>query len=296
MTLARSLATLYGMTSEFPLPTDRATVAVPAPGAGPGFWSGAPSARLLDDGTWLLAYRVRHGHDGVDEIVIARSGDGERFETVTAFDETRFDGAMGLERPSLVQTDAGHWRLYTCAAERGSKHWWIDVLEAPELEGLAQAEPRPAIEGDPLIAVKDPYVRRVDIGWEAWICVHPKDVEGAEDRMRTAYVTSADGLTWDWRGIVLDGRPGTWDARGARLTTVLPDGRAAYDGRASAEENWFERTGLATLDGARIAPEPVADVRYLDAVALPAGGYRIFYEARLADESHELRTELIAPA
>jgi hypothetical protein len=34
-------------------------------------------------------------------------------------------------------------------------------------------------------------------------------------------------------------------------------------------------------------------VRYLDVLTLPGGGYRIWYEARLPDESHELRTELI---
>jgi hypothetical protein len=116
--------------------------------------------------------------------------------------------------------------------------------------------------------------------------------------MSTAYATSADGLEWDWHGTVLAGRPGAWDARGARLTTLLPDGRAAYDGRATAEENWFERTGLARWSGGSFAAdegEPVADVRYLDVVPLPAGGYRICYEARLPDESHELRTELIAP-
>jgi hypothetical protein len=134
--------------------------------------------------------------------------------------------------------------------------------------------------------------------WHAWICCHPLDVPGAEDRMRSAYATSDDGWTWDWHGTVLTGRAGEWDARGARLTTVLPDGRAAYDGRASAEENWFERTGLAAPSGdggrfAQVEGSPVVDVRYLDALALDDGGWRIWYEARLADERHELRTERI---
>ena len=116
--------------------------------------------------------------------------------------------------------------------------------------------------------------------------------------MNTAYATSDDGITWTWHGTVLSGRSGEWDARGARLTTVLPDGRAAYDGRRNAAENWFERSGIAapTGDGSELAAvpgTPVTDVRYLDALALPGGGYRIFYEFRLPDESHELRTELV---
>lgn len=44
-----------------------------------------------------------------------------------------------------------------------------------------------------------------------------------------------------------------------------------------------------------VRPDPVADVRYLDILPLPGGGYRIWYEARLPDESHELRTELTGP-
>jgi hypothetical protein len=75
---------------------------------------------------------------------------------------------------------------------------------------------------------------------------------------------------------------------------VLPDGRAAYDGRASEAENWFERTGLAVPGEEpgtfRAADDPdggpVADVRHLDVLPLPGGGYRIWYEARLPDESH----------
>jgi hypothetical protein len=121
-----------------------------------------------------------------------------------------------------------------------------------------------------------------------------------EDRMRTAYATSADGLDWRWHGTALSGRAGKWDARGARLTTILPDGRASYDGRATKEENWFERTGLAqrTRRGGeltQIDDTPVADVRYLEVLPLRDGGFRIYYESRLPDESHELRTELIAP-
>ena len=46
-------------------------------------------------------------------------------------------------------------------------------------------------------------------------------------------------------------------------------------------------------DGRRLDPidgDPVAAVRYLDVLALPGGGHRLFYEAPNADESHELRT------
>ena len=116
--------------------------------------------------------------------------------------------------------------------------------------------------------------------------------------MCTIYATSRDGLRWSHHGIVLRGRSGAWDARGARVTSVLPGGWFAYDARASAEENWWERTGLARVgDGRRLDPvdgEPVAAVRYLDVLALPGGGHRLFYEAPIADESHELRTELVA--
>jgi hypothetical protein len=283
--------------TDFPLPgTREATVAVPAPGAGPGYWAGASCAVLDEDGTFVIGYRLRNGHDGNDQTVVARSPDGESFTPVATLDEKDF-GAMGMERPALVRTQTGRWRLYVCCATPDSAHWWIDVLEAEDLEGLAAAERRRAFPGDERTGVKDPIVQRVDGGWRAWICCHPLEEAGAEDRMTTAHATSADGLDWEWHGTALAGRPGTWDARGARVTSVLPDGRATYDGRASAEENWFERTGFARLAGRtgrleHVGREPVADVRYLDVLAVP-GGHRIYYEARLPDESHELRTELI---
>jgi hypothetical protein len=284
---------------DFPLPRGDYAVAARAPGNGVGFWAGSSTAALDDDGTFVIAYRVRTGERGRGSNVVARSEDGERFTTVCTIEQERFE-AQSLERPALARTDDGRWRLYVCpAAPAPSKHWWIEVIEADDPAQLATAESRVAFAGDEDTGVKDPIVQRTpDGGWQAWICCHPLDVADEEDRMTTAYATSPDGIEWDWHGTVLAPRRGTWDARGARLTCVLPDGRAAYDGRATKEENWFERTGLARLTGKepgeleQVGDEPVGDYRYLDVLPLPGGGYRIWYEARLPDESHELRTEL----
>jgi hypothetical protein len=282
--------------SDVPLPgSAAAAVVVPAPRAAPGCWAGAPSAALDDDGTIILAYRVRDVDRDVAETLVARAADGERLTTVATLDKARF-GAMSLERPALVRTEGGAWRLYVCCATPGSKHWWIDLLEAGDPAGLGETEPRTVFPGDDRTGVKDPVVRRAHGGWHAWICCHPLDELGEEDRMTTAFATSEDGLVWDWHGTALAGRPGAWDARGARVTAVLPDGRTTYDGRATKEENFRERTGLArpaAEPGTLVAvgDGPVADVRYLDVLPLPDGAYRLFYEAPLADESHELRTE-----
>jgi len=81
---------------------------------------------------------------------------------------------------------------------------------------------------------------------------------------------------------------------------------AAYDGRATAGENWEERTGTAVgrrLPDGSFGPLTAADgeplgspyapngLRYLSLVTLPDGGRRIYYEATRADGAHELRTE-----
>jgi len=216
-------------------------------------------------------------------------------------------GAESLERPALVRTTGGVWRLYVSCATPGTKHWRVDVVESATVEGLATAAPRTVLPGSDTVAVKDPVVRHDGQQWHLWASVHPLDDLAATDRMTTEHATSTDGIAWQWRGTALAGRDGHWDARGVRFATVVLDGSrtwALYDGRATAAANWEERTGLAVADGeggfAAVGDAPLLQsphspfgLRYADHVDVGDGTVRWFYEATRADGAHELRTVLL---
>src|ERR1700689_4273532 len=82
----------------------RSVVVVPPPGGGAGYWAGAPSAALSEDGTIYLAYRVRRpvGEGRGFANVVAQSIDGEHFTTISTLTSEEFD-AESLERPCLVR-------------------------------------------------------------------------------------------------------------------------------------------------------------------------------------------------
>ena len=297
-------------TSAVPVVPDRARfwadaeVAVAPDDPRPGAWAGGPSAQFVD-GVWWLAYRLRRpvGEGRGYANVVARSADGVRFTPVAEVGKDLF-GAESLERPALVRTPEGRWRLYVSCATPGTKHWRVDLLEAASVAELATAQPRTVLPGSATAAVKDPVLRRDGRRWLLWASVHPLDDPAATDRMTTEHATSRDGIEWTWRGTALAGRPGAWDARGVRFAAVVLDGArtwALYDGRATAAENWEERTGLAvrSADGTfrAVGEEPLLQsphapfgLRYADVVGLPDGGVRWFYEATRPDGAHELRT------
>jgi hypothetical protein len=278
---------------------------VPAPDDGPGNWAGAPSA-LVHDGVIYLAYRIRRpiGQGRGGSNVVARSTDGMKFETVALVTKERF-GAESLERPALVLTDDGKWRLYVSCATPGTKHWRVDVVEALSPEGLTSGSVRTTLPGDETYGVKDPVILRDNRIWHLWASCHPLDDPDATDRMTTEHASGPDGMEWTWHGTALAGRPGQWDARGVRITSVWTDGPEAvalYDGRATAEENWEERTGLARGDfnaftaaaDGPIGESPYAGhgLRYVSVIEV-AGARRAYYEVTRADGAHELRTCLL---
>jgi hypothetical protein len=265
------------------------------------------------DGAFYLAYRLRRpvGEGRGYANVVARSDDGVAFEPVAWLPSEDF-GCDSLERPALVRRPDGGWRLYLSLATRGTKHWTVVAVDAAEPGGLESARPQLVWAGDPRReAVKDPVVVVDGDGWHAWVCCHPLTEKGQEDRMTTRYATSPDGLTWAWQGDALTPTPGTWDQRGARLTAVVSGpgsvaDLAFYDGRADADENWYERTGLARRGpGAAFtavqAVEPSGSpygrntLRYVSAVELPGGGLRAYFEAAAEDGGNDLRTQLLDP-
>jgi len=282
-----------------------AQIVVAPPDSGSGTWAGAPSAWRHGDDIFL-AYRLRRpiGEGRGYANVVARSADGVHFTTVAVVSKDRFGGAS-LERPALVVTPEGSWRLYVSVATPGTKHWRVDLIEADEPGKLGDAPARTALPGDDSIGVKDPVLLHDGRLWHLWASCHPLESDEHADRMSTWHATSPDGIVWEWRGVALAPRPGHWDARGVRVSAVVPTPTgivATYDGRASAAENWEERTGVAegtfdrltAKDGEPVgSPHAPHGLRYLTVVTDKDGRRRIYYEATRADGAHDLRTEVI---
>lgn len=260
---------------------------------GTGNWIGAASAMLHDDYIYL-AYRDRHPVDKGrgNRCYVARSpaGDGIKFETLCAIDKKEMD-AESLERPALDVTPDGAWDLYLSCATFNTKHWRIERLRAGRPDDFSPATRQAVFPGSAAFGIKDPVlVRGQDL--RIWATLHPL----TEGDANADQMTSVDTGSCE---TVMAPDPGTWYSRGTRITAVLGD-HAYFDGRASAAQNFEERTGVARWDGSRYIPVagPVSSpfgggaLRYVSVITLPDGRHRLYYEGATEYGSHELRSEL----
>jgi hypothetical protein len=260
---------------------------------GTGNWIGAASALIHDDYIYL-AYRDRHPVDKGrgNRAYVARSpiDNGIHFDTLCAIDKEDVD-AESLERPALDVTPEGNWDLYLSCATYNSKHWRIERLRARHPQDFSARTRATIFPGSAAFGIKDPVlVRGEDL--RIWATLHPL-TEGDVNADQMISVEACSGER------VMAPEPGTWYGRGTRITAVV--GKYAYfDGRASAAENYEERTGIAKWNGSRYiaVAGPVSSpfgggaLRYVSAIELQPGKWRLYYESATEYGSHELRTEL----
>lgn len=260
---------------------------------GTGNWIGAASA-LGHDGYIYLAYRDRHPVDKGrgNRVYVARSpiDNGIHFDTLCVIDKEDMD-AESLERPAVDVTPEGDWDLYLSCATYHSKHWRIERLRARRPQDFSAGTRTTIFPGSAAFGIKDPVlVRGEDL--RIWATLHPL-TEGDENADQMISVEAYSGEP------VMVPEPGTWYGRGTRITAVVRE-YAYFDGRASAAENYEERTGMAKWNGSRYiaVAGPVSSpfgggaLRYVSAIELPAGRLRLYYESATEYGSHELRTEL----
>jgi hypothetical protein len=249
------------------------------------------------------------------ELRIASSDDGHAFRDVWTLRKEDL-GSASMERACLVAIPGG-LRLYLSFVDPADGRWRIDVLEADRPEHLDIRSRRAALTAAAAAveSVKDPVVIRDGAEWLMFTSFGSRDLRAAAgpdgalhaggDALSTGQLlsctglaTSPDGLAWIWEGPVLVPPRRGWDGFETRISAVLPrDGAwlALYDGIASLEENYAERTGIATsndlrawmrhtIDGPALrSPHSSGSLRYACVV-----GSLAYFEAARADGAHDL--------
>jgi hypothetical protein len=331
------MATMLGKTFDLAPLFDPATgmlVREPLQG-GAGWWAGAPNA--IYDGvsnSFYLVYRLRQPRElgrGM-ECRIAASENGVSFTDIWALPKSDLS-ALSLERAALLRGLDGRWRLYIGHVNPDDNRWRISLIEADEPDRFDINTLTPILTAEDVggEGVKDPNVyiigRMVYMTFSYATVEQDLTPEQQASKHRSGDIYST-GLTRSRSGAALsgDGRrfqfvgdispqsnyigltANGWDAYCRRITSLLPllhgGYLAFYDGGASVEENYEEKTGIATTMDLRAyysispdapaltSPHGAGSLRYLD--VLPVG-HELFYYYEMArpDGAHELRVSIV---
>lgn len=303
-------------------PRDGKTIMEP-PEEERGYWVGAPSV-LYDEETkqFYLYYRIREPRPVRGGACrIAASDDGIEFHNI--WEATREDlNSTSVERFCLTRSLDGGWLLYPSYVDPQTNQWRIDYVESesPDAFDLSQSRGLFTAGQVGVQGVKDPWVMVVNGLYYMLISYAMSlDIISPEDRERmhatadiyntgltlssTALAVSGDGRHYQWKGDIFPPRKGAWDAYAARLGCLVPTENGwmgYYDGAASVNENYEERTGMVQTwdlthfyrlshEGPSIvSPHGSGGLRYVDAVMFDGEIY-FYYEFCRPDGSHELR-------
>ena len=306
---------------------DGATVVEP-PGRGPGHWAGACSV-LKDGDVYYLYYRFRRprgvGPDRGYECHIAESSDGVHFSDIWRMEKAALE-TTSMERACLVRTLGGKYRLYVSYVDPADGRWRIDLMEAESCGGFDPASRTPCLAADACgcEGVKDPWVFLLGGVWHMILSYAMPTKTATQDertqmhashdvyntgitKSATALATSPDGVRWKWEGDIFSPPETGWDCYCRRISGLVwtpPVWTALYDGSASVEQNYEERTGIAISTGLRrfssACPRgPVfgthhgpGGVRYADPVQT-GSACRFYYEYTREDGAHELRVSVV---
>jgi hypothetical protein len=287
-----------------------------------GYWAGAPGVfYAADEKAWYLTYRLRRPRgvhpDRGGEARIARSKDLKKWEDVWSVTKDKFDSAS-IERCALRKGPDGLWRYFAAYVDPVDGRWCVSILKAARPQDLDPAKATPLFKAPPLglEGVKDPWIVEHQGAFHMFLSVAvPTPRTGAQSHATldifntgecvsaTALATSTDLDTWQWQGVVFAPDPTGWDRYCRRLNSVVPwKGKffGFYDGSAGHEQNYEEKTGLATSDDLRrwetlspegpclTSPHSSGSLRYLDAQVQGQKAF-LFYEFARRDASHDLR-------
>lgn len=307
-------------------PEQGSTIFLPK-NTGKGWWVGAVSAFYdRERGKFYLYYRIRKPRTlgrGV-ECRISESKDGVKFDDIWIGKKEEL-GSPSIERASLIKSYKGDYLLYISYVDPTDNRWRIDVLHAksPEAFDLSQRHPIFTAENTSAQAVKDPVVYFFSGLYYMFFSYAPtpegvnqtslKDMHATADVFNTgkviscsALAVSSDGEQFTWlRDVLIPGE--SWDRDTARVSSILytpPLFTMFYDGKASVEENYEEKTGTAISfdfmhwqkvsirNPVLTSPYSSHSLRYMDIVPFEDRIY-FYYEYAREDGSHELRLNIV---
>lgn len=307
-------------------------------GEGRGWWAGAPGASFDPlTGSFYLVYRQRQPRElgrGI-ELRIAASENGVAYRDIWALPKSSVN-ALSVERCSLLRGLDGVWRLYLCYVSAEDSRWRIGLLEAEEPDQFDAQNLTTILTGDRIggEGIKDPcciLIGRMTCMIASYAqtetTLSPEgQAEAHADgdiyntgliRSRSCLAISGDGRRFQMVGDIspqfqsdagASSTSSAWDAYCRRIGVILPLDHggylAFYDGGATVEENYEERTGLAVSfdlrtfyslspDGPALqSPHGSGSLRYVD--VLPVGQELFYYyEMARPDGAHELRVSVV---